>query len=194
VRTVATACALVLAIHLALMMAWPALHPGFAALFRLGVRAAAAPIAAAAKTDLRVDAGRDAFDTEIRAQNRTTGRVAVMQVDSRLIGYLPNAMLVALAVATPVAWRQRGRILVLGLALVNACIALRIAIRTLLLLRTVDAVAVGPRIAGALARIEETFGIGTSGSFVIPVCIWILVVAGSWNALRTTRLRPQPRL
>jgi hypothetical protein len=117
-------------------------------------------------------------DTAVALRHRTTGARGVRAIDSRYFGYVPTAMLVALAVAVPVAWRRRTKTLLWGLLLVHAFVSLRVLLYLLDELSSGNALAIvelPPPIKSILSTANETLASSTLASFVVPFLLWVLL-------------------
>ncbi len=121
------------------------------------------------------------LDTRIALGNREqldrngVGPVHYLELDTRGVGWIPTALIVALIVATPLSWRRRGGALVLGLLAIHAFILFSVAVYLWNSSAELALITLGPllkRIAGGL---EETLITQMGASFVIPVLIWIVV-------------------
>lgn len=78
-------------------------------------------------SDVRVDFSRieeqGGRDVSMKVRNMRAGMMVERHVPSRYAGYLPTALLIALVVATPLAWRRRLTSLLIGLATLHAYMA-----------------------------------------------------------------------
>ena len=117
-------------------------------------------------------------DVELAIRQGYSDTVWTTPLNSRLLGYLPAAQTIALIVATPIAWRRRVKSLVLGLLLVHAFIAIRLAVSLMYSLTKSRIGAMGELTEfwrSAVFRIEEVFTSVPTTSFVVPLLIWMLV-------------------
>lgn len=74
-----------------------------------------------------VSGSRDAHDAlRLVIPQTTTGRAHSIPVDPRSLGYLPSVMVMALAVATPLPWKRRGRALLWGVLCAQAYVVVRV--------------------------------------------------------------------
>ena len=98
--------------------------------------------------------------------------------DSRLTAYLPTIKLIALVLATPVAWSRRWTALFWGLILVHAFIAARVGVR---LLHTYaqpvpcQFLLLSPFWLAKLNGLNSHLVLSTMPVFMAPVLIWVLV-------------------
>jgi len=131
-------------------------------------------------------------DTLLVFQNRTTpASPGFLRTSSRVVGYVPTAVLVSLVVATPVGWKRRGWLLLWGIALVEVFIVLRL---TALMLHTGFADAdkayalfrPGPFAADVIARCHTVLADNPTFAYVAPVFLWLIVLLGFeiWASLR----------
>ncbi len=126
-------------------------------------------------------------DTLIILQNSKTPRnVGFQRTGSRLMGYTPTALLVALILSTPVSWLRRFVYLLAGLVVVHAFVVLRM---TLMVAERGFAdvnekyrlFTPGPFWTRVLNGAREVFCDDPTFHYVIPVILWAftLVVVGS---------------
>jgi hypothetical protein len=124
-------------------------------------------------------AGREKMDTEISIGNlRTRPPPKRAEHSARLTGYLPTAEVVALILATPIAWRRRWKALLWGLLLVHGLIALRVTILLLYGFSGDHPCALyspGPFWSNVLTKMYSLCAVWVSFTFVAPIFIWILV-------------------
>jgi hypothetical protein len=138
-----------------------------------------------------------AWDTvmELRSR-RAPGAYGYLRTSCRLGAYWPTALLIALVLATPVAWSRRGWALLWGLLLIHAYIALKL---TLTLAANGFAVP-GKRYAlfdpspfwrDILVQVEGVVSDNPVFPFVVALFVWLLVtlLGGMWVA----RDRPSQR-
>jgi len=121
------------------------------------------------------------LDTRIALANRAqadhAGNVLVryLELDTRGVGWVPTALLLALILASPVPWRRRGVALVWGLLAVHGYILFSVACDIWnnsvdLLLLTLSAFW-----KSVVEGLDETLVTQMGVSFVVPVFIWMLV-------------------
>ena len=115
----------------------------------------------------------------------------LLRTSSRMIGYSPTALFIALAMATPVALTRRVWVLLWGLLLVHVFIAFRL---------TLYVTSVGFAIAskkyhlfepsefwfGTLERATDVFMDNPTFCYVVAIVIWalVLVALGTWSRWR----------
>jgi hypothetical protein len=120
-------------------------------------------------------------------------KARVLGLDTRGVGWIPTAFLVALILATAVPWRRRLGSLGLGLLLLHGY--LLAAVRVYIWHRSMPELAAGAPaslLRWVAAGLEETMVTQLGPSFVVPAAIWILVTfrledleaARDWLGLR----------
>jgi len=177
-RSIAVFLLLAAAIYAALLAAWPMAGGVYARGFRAtgnylfgSMGGASVRYRAAAQTIVYAD-------TDVVVRNLRTGDEAARPMSTRYRGYYPAAMLVALAVATPLPWRRRLRALAWGLVVLQALIAWRELMILLEVLsgdNPVATIALSPFWRGALESVSRPLGASTASTFVLPVLVWIAV-------------------
>lgn len=134
-----------------------------------------------------------AFDTLLILKNRTVqNHFGMFRTSSRLVGYLPTAVIVALFLATPTLWRRRLWGLAIGLVLVHVYIFGRLAID--LATGTWGFGSAKPYAlfslsdfwSDKLTRLSEVVAENPTVYLGVSVFIWLLVsiVIGSFSAFR----------
>lgn len=68
------------------------------------------------------------LDTLMLLRNRTMGDFGMLRTNSRMVGYTPTAVIVAMFLATPLAWGRRLFGLAIGLALMHGYIFVRLSL------------------------------------------------------------------
>ena len=123
------------------------------------------------------DEKEPAKDIELVMRRRGTDVERTTPIDSRLSGYLPTAVVVALTLATPIPWSRRWTALLWGLVWVNVFIAAR-EVPTLLYTLTHPPpfhAGLNPMWGKIAYRVYEIVGRVPTTSFIVPILIWILV-------------------
>lgn len=134
--------------------------------------------------------GAEGLDVEIVLTKTTPPVVrARMKNDSRLVGYMPTVCLVAFVLASPIGWKRRRRALLLGLLLVHAFVALRMAIPIVREFSQPNALQVyhlGGFRHWLLGVVNRAFLSAPASFFVVPTFLWIAVAFRStdWQLLR----------
>lgn len=114
-------------------------------------------------------------DTQLVLRHRWTGREITTQYGSRYTGYLPTAVFVALMVATPLPRRRRLAALGVGLMLISAFVALRVALSLLQGFRFVGLFDYASSGNYAIDLACEVISKSTITSFFMPIFVWLLV-------------------
>ena len=148
-------------------------------------------------------AGLGPLDTQIVLGNREladangNGPATILGLDTRGVGWIPTALLVALVVATPVSWRRRGRAFVVGLLAIHGMIVFALGVYIWNESHAASALAFGPlspfwrAIAGTL---EETLVVQMGASVVFPVTIWAVCMFRRRDLMGIPKLfDPQPK-
>ena len=123
---------------------------------------------------------RHQLDIRIALGNREhldrngSGQMVFLELDTRGIGWVPTALLLALVLATPVTWRRRAGALCLGLLSVHALVIFSVAIYIWNNSVDLGLVTVGPFSKQIIAGLEETLITQMGASFAAPVLIWML--------------------
>jgi hypothetical protein len=125
---------------------------------------------------------RPEIDTEILLVNHAEidaagrGPARILGLDSRGVGWVPTALLLALVAATPLSWCRRWRALLVGLLLVHSYLLTLVAFYLWNQSGGIVPVSFLPFWGPLGEFLEETF-VGQIGpSFVVPTLIWLLVV------------------
>lgn len=119
-------------------------------------------------------------DTLMELRSRAApGSIGYLRTSSRYIGYSPTVLVIALILATPIAWSRRGRAAIWGLLLVHGFIALRVSLTLAANGFGADKGYAlfhpGPFLRGALSRAEIILSDDPTVTFMVPVLIWFLV-------------------
>lgn len=193
-----------------LVLAWPLLRPVFRPCYcalgnllfddgLLGSDASAhfRPLELSGQGGVGPHAGLDAgLDVGLVLTKRGPPAVtARMENDSRLVGYMPMVSLVAFVLASPISWKRRRRALLLGLALVSAFVAVRMAIPILRDFSNPDALQVfhpGTFTRRLLEIAERALLRAPASFFVVPIFLWILVAfrREDWEIVAEPESRP----
>jgi len=121
-------------------------------------------------------------DTLLLLQNNhVPGTPGFMRTSSSMIGFAPTAVLIALALATPIAWKRRWWLLFWGLIAMHLAIVVRL---TALLLNAGFADPAkkyalfhpGGLTADIIARTRVILADNPTFSYVVAVFIWVLVL------------------
>lgn len=126
-------------------------------------------------------ASRRLLDSRILLANREAvgenGNIPAkyLELDSRAIGWIPAALFIALAFASPISWRRRRRVLWSGLLIVHAFIAFSLAVYVWNRSTDLGLLTMSRVMKSLTEGLEETLINQMGASFVVPVLIWILV-------------------
>jgi hypothetical protein len=124
------------------------------------------------------------LDTRIVLANprlRTpSGRISgrILALDSRGVGWIPTALVTALIVATPIAWKRRLWALVPGLLAIHGYLVFTIGVYIWNQSAAGDELALvrlSPALKTVANGLEETFVTQVGASIVVPVIIWLVV-------------------
>ena len=121
-----------------------------------------------------------------RAQLDASGRGPVQYValDSRGIGWVPTALLLALILATPLPWRRRVWALLVGLMAVHGLILISLATAICSGSMAMSPEASGPFWRQVVGGLEETLITQMGAGLVVPVLIWVLVALRKRDLVR----------
>ena len=106
------------------------------------------------------------------------GPLHVLGLDSRGVGWVPTALLVALVISTPVAIARRLWALLKGLLLMNAYLLLTIGVHILSQRQKpgpMGGIELNPVCRALVDGLEDTLVTQVGASIVIPVVLWCLV-------------------
>ena len=125
--------------------------------------------------------GFSSLDTRMTLGNRAlidangNGKAKKITLDTRSIGWLPTALTVALILATPVPWRQRGWALVWGLLFVHIFILFSLQVWIWDKSSELSLMATPAYLQTILDEMNYTLLNQLGCSFSVPILIWILV-------------------
>ena len=159
-----------------LIIPWPGLKSGYGSLFRTSGNGLLHAFGFRGIVELRPPAEEHAaWDIEMHMKNLKTRERWHVEYSSRGWGYLPTAAIVALILATPLAWSRRWIALAAGLVLVHLFIATRIAAVILYGMYYGGAIKLSEMQAKAAEVVLHGFANSPVTTFVVPVVIWLLV-------------------
>lgn len=129
------------------------------------------------------DDPRGVFDTKMSVGTDRVGyRVfpSSLGVNSVRQGWVPTAVLAALALATPVRWRRKWRTLLVGLLLVQGFVVVRVGVALLVGFNRVGLddrrlLEVSYPVAWVLRRADQILAGDLHMTYIVPVLIWVLV-------------------
>lgn len=123
-------------------------------------------------------------DTLLVLMNRNApGTPGFFRTASRITGYAPTAVMISIALATPIIWRRRLWTLGWGLVLIHAFILARL---TIILLHAGFAVPdkayalfrPGPFMRDVLKRADVVLADNPTFSYLVPVFFWVMILFG----------------
>ncbi len=159
--------------------------PGWNAVYGRGFRALNQAVFASNQHRIlrfeATDRFRRPIDTQITlanldrtdAQGHAPGRR--LGLDSRGVGWVPTALLIALVLASPVGWRRRGGALLVGLALVQVFILFSVGCYIWSEASELGLLALAPWEKSVADGLVETLVTQLGASFVVPALLWLLV-------------------
>ncbi len=187
----------VVVIYALLMIPWPGVMGAYGYVFRACGNTVFRTFGSTGRVHfapiIPVPAGKDAKDTTVTLENiKPPGVRGTMDMNSRLMGYLPAAFAAALILATPVPWSRRLWALLWGILLMSGFAGFELT------LRLVDAfsdknplavVTLGPVAKGALLILLKVIALSPVTAYIAPVFVWILV---TFRRTDWTTLLPPP--
>lgn len=122
---------------------------------------------------------------------------STMKISSIREGYAPTAMILALVLATPVAWRTRARMLLFGFVIVQLFVGLRMSAAALYGFSKIGTgdrhlLEVGALGSTLLRRANQVISTDMHISYVFPVVVWVVLVTTMtdlWKRLRDERAK-----
>ena len=132
-------------------------------------------------------ANRDQFDREGK------GPVRYLELDTRGVGWVPTALLIALILSTPVSRRRRGWALLWGLLAVHGYWLLCVAVYIWNNSTDMALVTLTPVWKEVADGLEETLITQMGASFVAPVLLWLSVTIRKQDMIawqRGNNMRP----
>jgi len=183
-----------------LMIPWPGVIAGYGFVFRAcgniffrsfgpAGRVYFAPISP-------LPAGKDAKDTSVTLENiQTRGARGTMDMNSRLMGYLPTAFAAALILATPVPWSRRLWALTWGVLLMSCFAGIELALRLLDAFSDKNVLAVfslGPTAKATVLTLLKVLGMSPVSAYIAPIFVWVLVTfrRGDWEKFLALPIAP----
>ena len=169
------------------MLPWPGFNAAYGGYFRglarqifaedgegRAVRFEAAPMQGTRALDTRIVV--DSLESADPAIHR---RVKVLELDSRAVGWVPTAFVLALILATPFPWRRRGWAVIWGGLAIQVFVLFAVAVYILSETGQVHRLSLDgwPAIAKVVVdSLEETLITQMGAGFVVPVAVWIGVM------------------
>ncbi len=177
-----------------LMIPWPGVREGYAYLFRVCGNTVFRTFGSAGRVYFApispVPGGKDAKDTSVTLENiQTRGARGTMDMNSRLMGYLPTAFAAALILATPVPWSRRLWALLWGFG------GFELALRLLDAFSDKNVLAVfslGPVGKALIVILMKVLAMSPVSAYIAPIFVWILVTfrRGDWAKLLASSTTP----
>ena len=175
-----------------LVIPWPGVKEGYGYVFRAGGNTFFRSFGSAGRvyfhpiTDQPV--GKDAKDTAAKLENIKSGARGTMDMNSRLMGYLPTAFAAALILATPVPWSRRLWALLWGVLLMSGFAGFELALRLLDAFSDKNVLAVfslGPVGKASVVILMKVLAMSPVSAYIAPIFVWILVTfrRGDWAML-----------
>lgn len=199
-KTIAAFFLKVILFYALLMIPWPGVTQGYGYLYRTCGNIVFRTFGSTGRVHFTpispVPTGKDAKDTIATLENtKLRGARGTMEMNSRLMGYLPTAFAVALIVSTPVPWPRRGWSLLWGVLLMSGFAGLELALRLLDGFSDKNVLAVfslGPAAKGMLVILLKVLAMSPVTAYIAPVFVWILVTfrRGDWAKLLATSATP----
>jgi hypothetical protein len=129
-------------------------------------------------TRFEVDMSDPGLDTDVLLMKRGVSTGHRLSISAWRLAYLPTAELIALALATPIAWRRRFRALSVGLVVIHVLILLRVWI--LLIFRfsrdyPCRLYEFSPLWDRVIDFVYDRAFAPTTASFLVPALVWIAV-------------------
>ena len=136
---------------------------------------------------------RHSLDTRIALANRAvldalgSGPVRYLELDTRGIGWVPTALLLALVLATPVPWRRRVWALFFGVIAIHGFILFSVAVYLWNNSTDLGLLTLTPFWKQTTDGLEETLITQMGAGFVVPVLLWIAVTLRRQDGVRWQR-------
>lgn len=143
---------------------------------------------------------RSVSDTKVIIANRATNQKTLnikghlftqsksINMSSRHVGYASTVLLLTLILATPIAWKRKGWVLLWGMILIHVFIVLRLTIGLLFLFShnfQLAVISFSPFWHNVLRVSSEIFIIHLEMNYIVPITLWILVTfrRSDWQIL-----------
>lgn len=158
-----------------LIISWPGLGSEYAGCFRACGNLLFSDFGSDGTVQLLPSGPEIAGDTEVRLTNVRGQQSWRIAYNSRYTGYMPTAAIIALTLATPVAWRRRWQALFWGMTFVHVFILVRFALSLVYNFRKVGLFVYGEFWSRTIQIAYEAISVSIVTSCVVPVLIWIAV-------------------
>ncbi len=175
-----------------LAMPWPGVQETYSSLYRRAANALFDPFGKRGvdASGNSVKLGRVSFeeagqpsrtsDTIISTKLRGSRYIGDSEHSPRLSGYLPTVEFIALALATPIAWRRKLVGLAVGTALVQLFVALRMWIALTYWFSTPETpwrmYEWRPLVWKTLSLAHEAINVAPVASFAVPALLWLMLL------------------
>ena len=171
---------LCMVIYAVLMASWPGVREAYRACFCAGNNLLFGTFGELGATNFSlVETAGAEKDTLITFRKRMPGSpTGRLEINTAHIGYRPTVFLIALTLATPIAWRRRWRALVWGLIFVNGYIAVRVGVFILDAFSNADPIAIyrfAPSTKAVLKAINHILFISPGMHYMGAVFVWLAV-------------------
>jgi hypothetical protein len=188
----------VILLYALLMAPWPGVAAAYGLLYRGAAIILFSTIGSRGEVDFRArEPGAGGHDTTVTLINRQEDYFARkrMTISTRYYGYAPTALLVALALATPIPWPRRTRLLMWGFLFVQVFVTFQMALPLLEAFTGDSEVALwtlAPFWRVIVIRLTDLLAESVVTGFTIPIFIWIgvLLGRGDWRSLRELLTNP----
>lgn len=179
-----------------LVSPWPGFRRAYAVAFRAGCKAWTGPVGDNGFVRLLPpDPGRPRT-VRFLLQKRGAPAPVEVGVTDRHTGFLPTALFVALALGAPLPWSRRWRALLVGLPVLVAFTAVRVAVAVHSVFLVSDAVAlvsIGPTGRWIVSKISLVLLRWPLVSFTAPLVLWVLVTFRAEDVELLRRRAEAPR-
>jgi len=184
-----------------LMIPWPGVREGYGYVYRACGNTFFRSFGSAGRVYFApispVPEGKDAKDTSVTLENiKTRGARGTMDMNSRLMGYLPTAFAAALILATPVPWLRRLWALLWGVLLMSGFAGFELALRLLDAFSDKNVLAVfslGLVVKASVVILMKVLAMSPVSAYIAPIFVWILVTfrRGDWAKLLESPTSPR---
>ncbi len=189
---------LAMVLYVLLVIRWPGVREGYRWFFAETTEIVYGKFGASGVVSCKPAVGQGEADLDVMLGKRIKGRIgeAPVAIDTGRTGYVPNAVLITLVLASPISWKRKWRALLLGWILVNIFVIFRTG--TMLLywfispgpIRLYEFSPLGQRIVAAS---YEFFFFGPACTCIVPALIWALVTFRTTDFERPTANGRNPR-
>jgi len=162
------------------LIPWPGVTTAYRAAFSTGGNTFFRTLGGSGRAYFRSKEGPITDDKDVIARLENVGNRAAgnMEMNSRLMGYLPTCFAVSLVLATPVSLNRKTIALLWALALTSCFVGVTVWLRLVNALSNSDVLAVyafGPFWKGAVVVLLKVLAMSPVTAYIAPVVIWVLV-------------------